>query len=210
MNLLIKEIRHNPLLWLLALLPVVFAAHKVKPEAHTLLFVLSVLAIVPLAALLSHATESVAAKTGDTVGGLLNATLGNLTELVIALAALRTGQYTLVHPAGSIAPYWRNLRSERFAGESPPEGLCRGLVEVGDECLDTLLEFGCGLEITPAQELADQDGKPDFDLIEPGSVFRGEVETDAVSAIAQKRFPCGLALEMSRFPFFAQVFIDAA
>ena len=50
----------------------------------------------PLAALLSHATESVAAKTGDTVGGLLNATLGNLTELVIALTALRAGQYTLV------------------------------------------------------------------------------------------------------------------
>jgi Ca2+:H+ antiporter len=60
------------------------------------LFVLSVLAIVPLAALLSHATESVAAKTGDAVGGLLNATLGNLTELVIALAALRAGQYQLV------------------------------------------------------------------------------------------------------------------
>jgi Ca2+:H+ antiporter len=58
--------------------------------------VLSVLAIVPLAALLSHATESVAAKTGDTVGGLLNATLGNLTELVIALTALRAGQYMLV------------------------------------------------------------------------------------------------------------------
>ncbi len=57
---------------------------------------LSVLAIVPLAALLSHATESVAAKTGDTVGGLLNATLGNLTELVIALTALRAGQYMLV------------------------------------------------------------------------------------------------------------------
>ena len=64
--------------------------------AHAALFVLSVLAVVPLAALLSHATESVAARTGDTVGGLLNATLGNLTELVIALAALRAGEYTLV------------------------------------------------------------------------------------------------------------------
>jgi Ca2+:H+ antiporter len=96
MNPLLEEIRHNPLLWLLAFVPLVFVAHKVKPEAHTLLFVLSVLAIVPLAALLSHATESVAAKTGDTLGGLLNATLGNLTELVIALAALRAGQYTLV------------------------------------------------------------------------------------------------------------------
>ena len=46
--------------------------------------------------LLSHATESVAAKTGDSVGGLLNATLGNLTELVIAIVALQAGQYTLV------------------------------------------------------------------------------------------------------------------
>jgi Ca2+:H+ antiporter len=96
MNVLLKEIRRNPLLWLLAFVPVVFAAAELKPDAHTLLFLLSVLAIVPLAALLSHATESVAAKTGDSVGGLLNATLGNLTELVIALTALRAGQYMLV------------------------------------------------------------------------------------------------------------------
>jgi Ca2+:H+ antiporter len=96
MNQLIHEIRHNPLLWLLVFVPVVFVAEALKPGASTLLFVLSVLAIVPLAALLSHATESVAAKTGDAVGGLLNATLGNLTELVIALTALRAGQYMLV------------------------------------------------------------------------------------------------------------------
>jgi Ca2+:H+ antiporter len=96
MNPLLREIRHNPVLWLLAFVPVVLAADELRPEAHTLLFVLSVLAIVPLAALLSHATESVAVKTGDAVGGLLNATLGNLTELVIALTALGAGQYTLV------------------------------------------------------------------------------------------------------------------
>src|SRR6478736_5478299 len=96
MNPLLKEFRHNPLLWLLAFVPVVFAAQTLEPEAHTLLFALSVLALIPLAVLLSHATESVAAKTGDTVGGLLNATLGNLTELIIALAALRAGQYALV------------------------------------------------------------------------------------------------------------------
>src|SRR3954471_10275219 len=93
---LLKEIRHNPLLWLLVFVPVVFAAETLAPGAHTLLFLLSILAIVPLAGLLSHATESVAAKTGDAVGGLLNATLGNLTELVIALTALRAGQYMLV------------------------------------------------------------------------------------------------------------------
>ena len=96
MAAVISELRRNPLLWLLVFVPGVFVAQSLEPEAHTLLFVLSVLAIVPLAALLSQATESVAVKTGDTVGGLLNATLGNLTELVIALAALRAGQYTLV------------------------------------------------------------------------------------------------------------------
>jgi Ca2+:H+ antiporter len=103
MNLLVKEIRHTPLLWLLAFVPLVFASAKLKPEAHALLFVLSVLAIVPLAALLSHATESVAAKTGDAVGGLLNATLGNLTEPVIALATLRTGGISSVTSTGPFA-----------------------------------------------------------------------------------------------------------
>ena len=96
MSPLLKEIRHNRMLWLLAFVPVVLATARLRPESHTLLFVLSVLAIVPLAVLLSLSTESVAARTGDAVGGLLNATLGNLTELVIALAALRAGEYTLV------------------------------------------------------------------------------------------------------------------
>lgn len=96
MTPLLRELRGNPLLWLLAFVPIVLAVEHLAPERHTLLFLLSILAIVPLATLLSHATESVAARTGDAVGGLLNATLGNLTELVIALAALRAGQYTLV------------------------------------------------------------------------------------------------------------------
>src|SRR5436853_5991844 len=96
MKLLLQEIRRNPLLWLLVFVPIALAADKLSHEAHTLHFVLSVLAILPLAVLLSHATESVAAKTGDSVGGLLNATLGNLTELVIAIVALQAGQYMLV------------------------------------------------------------------------------------------------------------------
>jgi len=96
MKLLMDEIRRSPLLWLLAFVPVVFVVAHFRHGPPVLLFALSVLAIVPLAALLSHATESVAAKTGDSVGGLLNATLGNLTELVIALAALKAGEYMLV------------------------------------------------------------------------------------------------------------------
>src|SRR5215469_7019634 len=101
MRILLNEIRRNPMLWLLVFVPVLFVAEHLKPQAHTMLFIVSVLAIVPLAALLSHATESVAAKTGDAVGGLLNATLGNLTELVIALTALKAGEYALVK--GSVA-----------------------------------------------------------------------------------------------------------
>ena len=96
MNRLLRDIRKDPLLWLLVAVPAVFLCEATAPGAHAVLFVLSVLAIVPLAALLSRATEAVAAKTGDTIGGLLNATLGNLVELVIALAALRAGEYLLV------------------------------------------------------------------------------------------------------------------
>lgn len=94
--IVIQEIRSRPLLWLLALVPVLFIVERLAPDAHKLLFILSILAIVPLAAMLSLATEAIAAKTGDTIGGLLNATLGNLTELIIAITALRAGQYLMV------------------------------------------------------------------------------------------------------------------
>ena len=92
----LRELLRNPLYWLLIFVPIVLVAEAARPEAHVALFVLSVLAIVPLAGLLSRSTESVAAKTGDAVGGLLNATLGNLTELVIAITALRAGMNDLV------------------------------------------------------------------------------------------------------------------
>ena len=49
-----------------------------------------------MSALLGHATEELAARTGPTIGGLLNATLGNLAELIIAGFALRAGMIDLV------------------------------------------------------------------------------------------------------------------
>jgi Ca2+:H+ antiporter len=61
-----------------------------------LIFVLSALAIVPLSGYLGKATEEIAAYTGPTLGGLLNATLGNLAELIIAIFALRAGLQSLV------------------------------------------------------------------------------------------------------------------
>jgi len=93
---ILREFRTTPMLWFLLLVPVLFVYHSARPEDATTVFLLSVGAIIPLAVTLTRATESVAAKTGDLVGGLLNATLGNLTELIISLAALRAGQIVLV------------------------------------------------------------------------------------------------------------------
>jgi Ca2+:H+ antiporter len=99
MKLLLTEIRHNPLLWLLVFVPAVLSADNLGYGTPTLLFVLSILAIVPLAALSSSATEAVAAKTGDAVGGMLSATLGNMTELIVAMTALSAGEYMLTKAA---------------------------------------------------------------------------------------------------------------
>lgn len=96
MDILKHELLEHRILWLLVTVPLVFVVEWVQPGAHTALFLLSVLALMPLAGLLSRATESVAARTGDAVGGLLNASLGNLTELVISIAALRAGMLDLV------------------------------------------------------------------------------------------------------------------
>jgi Ca2+:H+ antiporter len=59
-------------------------------------FVLSALGIVPLAALIGHATEALAHHLGPRAGGLLNATFGNAAELIITIFALNAGLFTLV------------------------------------------------------------------------------------------------------------------
>lgn len=80
---------------MLAAIPLAIAAEWLhwSPLA---VFGLSALAIIPLSALLGHATEELASRTGPTIGGLLNATLGNLAELIIAGFALRAGLIDLV------------------------------------------------------------------------------------------------------------------
>src|SRR4029434_1107260 len=71
---------------------------------HSLVFAASGLAILPLAGWMGHATEQLAERMGEGVGGLLNATFGNAAELIIALAALRAGLHDVVKAsiAGSI------------------------------------------------------------------------------------------------------------
>ena len=61
-----------------------------------LVFVVTALAIIPLASVMGEATGTLAAYSGPAVGGLLNATLGNLTELIIAIFALSAGHIEVV------------------------------------------------------------------------------------------------------------------
>jgi Ca2+:H+ antiporter len=82
--------------WFLVFVPVTAALEFLAPESHTLIFLSACAAIVPLAGWLGRATEQLAEKTGEGVGGLLNATFGNAAELIIALAALQKGLYDVV------------------------------------------------------------------------------------------------------------------
>jgi len=59
-------------------------------------FVFSLLALAPLAERLGFVTEQLALHTNETIGGLLNATFGNATELIVSIAALAKGLYKLV------------------------------------------------------------------------------------------------------------------
>lgn len=54
------------------------------------------MALIPLALLLGDVTEDLAVRFGDTVGGLLNATFGNVVEMILSIAALQQGLYTVV------------------------------------------------------------------------------------------------------------------
>ncbi|KAJ9151111.1 Vacuolar calcium ion transporter [Pleurostoma richardsiae] len=67
-------------------------------------FTLNFFAIIPLAAILSFATEEISSKLGETLGGLLNATFGNAVELIVSIVALREGQIEVVQSSmlGSI------------------------------------------------------------------------------------------------------------
>lgn len=60
------------------------------------LFVVSCIAMIPMASLMGRATESLAARTGAAMGGFLNATFGNAAELILAILALRGGLIPLV------------------------------------------------------------------------------------------------------------------
>ncbi|MEQ8958639.1 MAG: calcium/proton exchanger, partial [Coleofasciculus sp. C2-GNP5-27] len=80
---------------LLLFVPISIAAHFLE-WGSAIVFITSCLAIVPLAAWMGTATEEIAVVAGPTFGGLLNATFGNATELIIALIALNAGLVNVV------------------------------------------------------------------------------------------------------------------
>jgi len=72
----------------LALTPVVLVARYIAHTDGTVVFVLSALALIPLAYLMGEATENVAEHTGSRMGGFLNASFGNAPEMIISLFAI--------------------------------------------------------------------------------------------------------------------------
>ncbi|BCM93191.1 Ca(2+)/H(+) antiporter [Abditibacteriota bacterium] len=76
--------------WLLVFVPVAIAL-KFLGSSPTWLFIFACLAVIPLAGWMGRATEHLAEKVGEGIGGLLNATFGNAAELIIALIALQKG-----------------------------------------------------------------------------------------------------------------------
>ena len=81
---------------LLVLAPIAIIGRFFLDLPPTLLFIISALAVIPVAGILGRATEEIAVHTGPRVGGLLNATLGNAAELIITLFAIRAGLMELV------------------------------------------------------------------------------------------------------------------
>jgi Ca2+:H+ antiporter len=80
----------------LCAVPAAAALEFLAPERHTLIFPASAVAILPLAGYIGRATETLAARLGGGLGGLLNATFGNAAELIIGALALRHGLTDLV------------------------------------------------------------------------------------------------------------------
>ena len=78
-----KVLLHSKINLLLVFVPVGIIVRQIPNASPGLIFAMNAIAIIPLAGLLSHATESVARKLGDSLGALLNVTFGNAVELII-------------------------------------------------------------------------------------------------------------------------------
>jgi len=86
---------HKILSCLLLSLPFGFISHRLEWEPQYV-FLFNFVSIIPLAWLIGKATEDVAAKVGETAGGLLNATFGNVVEMLLCIAGIRNNEIVVV------------------------------------------------------------------------------------------------------------------
>ena len=78
----------------------------------------NIIGLIPLALILGEITEDLAVRFGPTIGGLLNATFGNVVELILSIVALTKGLYTVV-ASSLVGSILSNLLL--VLGESPSE-----------------------------------------------------------------------------------------
>lgn len=95
MRQVVDFFKHKPIMVLLIALPLAYIA-ELMHWGPLWVFILSAVSVIPLAALIGEGTEALAAYTNPRIGGLLNATLGNAAELIIAIVAIRAGLLELV------------------------------------------------------------------------------------------------------------------
>ncbi len=81
--------------WLYIFIPITLAVEYSHGSAP-MIFFCAALAVIPIARLISRSTEQLSTYTGEAIGGLLNATFGNLPELIILVIALKAGLYDMV------------------------------------------------------------------------------------------------------------------
>src|ERR1700704_6250453 len=80
--------------WLLIFVPAALVAELLGQPV--LVFITSALAIVPLAGLIGRSTEQIANRVGPRLGGLLNATFGNITELIVCVLLIQADNFFIV------------------------------------------------------------------------------------------------------------------
>ena len=101
----------------------------------------------------------------------------------------------------SLTGHWHS-GCEGFAGEGPAERFREHTVEVVNEGQQFLAQVVGRGEVAAADHLARDHAEDDFDLVEPGAVFRRLHEADAVCRIAQKRHAARDRFEHAVFAFF--------
>jgi len=106
----LSDFIRSPINWLFIFIPLTVVLEHVGHASAPILFFMAAIAIIPIAAMIVHSTEQIATRTGDAVGGLLNATFGNAPEMIIAPVALKAGVSgkILALRRLPIQPFWAN------------------------------------------------------------------------------------------------------